>query len=178
MSTHRLAWVLAAALAGPGCASGRVSTPPPPPPPSGLLPLGGPSNGRVAVSGRVDDVATGRPLAGARVVLTCSCLVLPRVVVTAEDGTYFVGDLPPGPYEVQAHYARWHVAHGFVAPAGARLGVNFQVQARPLVLEYEFTPVRDVANRSLLSDGCPHWRRAAPQCRQEYPRRVRVTHLR
>lgn len=174
MST-RLAWALAAALAGSGCASVR----PPPPPKQGLLPaLPGPSNGRVAITGRVDDAATGRPIAGARVMLSCSCLVIYQTVETADDGTYFLGDLPPGQYSAQAWVDRGSVRKTFAVPAGARFAVNFAVDSRPFVDVDEYAPSSGFPDRSLLSDGCPHWRRRASQCREENPRPVRVTHMR
>lgn len=175
MSTRRLAWALAAALAGSGCAAVR----PPPPPQQGLLPpLPGPSNGRVAISGRVDDRATGRPIADARVLLSCSCLLLPQTVETAEDGTYFVGDLPPGDYSVQTVHGAGHVTQKFAVPPGARFAANFAVDPQPRTIEALSEPGPDVANRSLLSDGCPRWSKWAPQCRQDNPRPVRATHLR
>ena len=174
MST-RLAWILVVALAGSGCAAVR----PPPPPRQGLLPaLPGPSNGRVAITGRVDDATTGRPIAGALVLISCTCLVLYRTVETSDDGTYFLGDLPPGQYSVQALYAGGNISKTFAVPPGARFAVNFAVDSRPFVYVHAYDWSGNIADRSLLSDGCPHWRYRAPQCRQEYPRPVRVTHMR
>ncbi len=175
MST-RLAWVLAAVFAGSGCAV--VGSPPRlPPPPQGILPLAGPSNGRVAILGRVDDAATGRPIAGALVMLSCPCLVLYRTVETADDGTYFLGDLPPGRYTAQTLYDTGNVIKTFVAPAGARFAVNFNVDLRPFVYVHEYDPWSGFPGRSLFNDGCPHWRNRTQRCRQENPRPVRVTHM-
>jgi hypothetical protein len=60
-----------------------------------------PAGHQGVLSGRVVHEATDEPLAGALVILQCSCLRGARETQTNADGFYRFGGLPAGTYTVQ-----------------------------------------------------------------------------
>lgn len=159
MSTRRRARALVLLLAGSGCAA-------PQSPPQGLLPpLPGPANGRVAISGRVDDATTGRPLADVTISIHRVGAFDSFRTLTAADGTYFVGDLPPGHYSVHVWSRDELLTRKFTAPPGARFAASFAVDTRGL------RHVSDDVRR------CSQQSKWWPHCRGATSDRVRVTHI-
>ncbi len=59
---------------------------------------------RAAIHGSIHDENDGRRIAGALVMLHCSCLSTPRETWSDTQGRYSFVDLPPGSYSVQALY--------------------------------------------------------------------------
>ena len=57
-----------------------------------------------ALRGQIKDKATGETLVGATVVATSSVLQGEQVVITDENGLYFVDNLPPGTYTLTVFY--------------------------------------------------------------------------
>jgi hypothetical protein len=57
-----------------------------------------------ALRGQIKDKATGETLVGATVVATSSVLQGEQVVITDENGLYFIDNLPPGTYTLTVFY--------------------------------------------------------------------------
>ncbi|WAS92616.1 carboxypeptidase-like regulatory domain-containing protein [Nannocystis punicea] len=90
--------------------------------------------GRGAIQGAVHDVNTGRRIAGALVLMDCSCLAGPRETKTDARGIYSFDDLPPGKYTIQASYERGHVAKTLALAAAGRATISIAVDPeRPAV---------------------------------------------
>jgi hypothetical protein len=98
---------------------------PPPPLLSGDLPAIVP--GQTAIQGRVHDVTTGVPIAGALVILQCECMAGHREMQTDPRGVYSFVDLQPGRYVVQVLAERANVNKTAELPAGRRVVVQFAV---------------------------------------------------
>lgn len=95
--------------------------------------------GRGAIQGGVHDLHTGRRIAGALIIVQCTCLDGPREARTDAQGIYSFGDLPPGTYTVQALYKRGEISKTVVLSATARATISFAVDperpAVPVILE-------------------------------------------
>lgn len=55
-----------------------------------------------AIQGRVYEIGTNQPIAGAIITIRNQDIGLERATVTGQDGSYFVGTLPPGFYSIGA----------------------------------------------------------------------------
>ena len=79
------------------------------------------------ISGVVTDQKTGEKIAGALVIVQCSCLQGQREVTTNADGLYTFRNLPQGKYTVQVLFGQANVNKSMDVPAGAKFRANFAV---------------------------------------------------
>lgn len=89
-------------------------------------PLAG-TDARGLVNGIVWDRKKGGGLAGALVLVQCTCL--PRMLerMTGEGGAFHFGELPPGRYTVQVLYRDANIQRTFDLAAGTRIRADVRV---------------------------------------------------
>lgn len=107
----------------------------PPPEPFALFtgpPLGLARNDGVVIAGLATDKRTDEPIAGALVVMQCSCLENDLELTTDADGTYRAIGLPSGKYTVQLLYDRVNMRNEmYLPPQGmARADYSFDPDQR------------------------------------------------
>jgi hypothetical protein len=152
-----------------GCAPRQ----PPPEPPEPA-----PADGHAAIVGRVLEVGSSLPLAGALVILQCACLSGQREVMSDEAGRYRFGGLPGGKYTVQVLYGQANVNKSMDVPAGAGYRADFSVDPEASVyIGCSFDDLRSI-DRSLFHDFCDGRPTSPPGCRYGAPPQVVVTDLR
>ncbi len=117
---------------------GACATRPPPPPtiPSAELfarptDVATPDPAGATIAGVVTDQKTHAQLAGALVILQCSCLPGQREVETDARGAYRFRGLPPGKFSVQVLFAQANVTKSMDLPADARFRANFSLDPAP-----------------------------------------------
>ncbi|HEY8379329.1 MAG TPA: TonB-dependent receptor [Nannocystis sp.] len=84
----------------------------------------------VTISGVVTDQNTGQKIAGALVIIQCTCLQGAREVMTNADGLYTFRNLPQGKYTVQVLYQDANVNKTMDVPPGAKMRANFQIDPK------------------------------------------------
>jgi hypothetical protein len=101
------------------------------------------------LTGFVRDAETGEPVAGAVVSLDD----LGRAAVTAEDGAYWLADVPPGPQHLSVRFLGFHSRSLHVlVPADGTLRVDLILRTEPI--EVEAVVVRSrIPIRGLETDG-------------------------
>ena len=107
------------------------------------------------LSGTVRNAADDAPLARARVTAVSTAVPEPRVVLSGPDGTYVLGDLPPGSYTVtvtRTGYAPFTYGQGRSA-AGTPLIVASG--ARRDAIDFALAAAGVIAGRILDEDGAP-----------------------
>ncbi len=83
------------------------------------------------VNGIVRDAETGEAIAGAVMVLQCSCLEGTREAESNVNGVYVFRDLPRGTYTLQALWRENDVSKIFNLPDGAKMRANFSLTDGP-----------------------------------------------
>ena len=109
-----------------------------------------PSSDSGIINGTVKNSNTDQPIAGALVVLQCSCLGGQQERFTNERGIYSFTDLPQGNYTIQVLSGKANTSKVTELPRGAKFRANFSVnpeQDAPTVIVVDATPV-DVASTS------------------------------
>jgi hypothetical protein len=92
--------------------------------------------------GVIRDKAMGGPAAGATVVATSPALVREQIVLTDEDGQYFLSALPPGVYTLTIHYLDQQFVRGNVlVQVGKEALVNVTVDSA--AAQGEIVVIRD-----------------------------------
>jgi hypothetical protein len=79
------------------------------------------------ISGVVTNAKTGDRLAGALVVLQCTCLQGQREATTNDNGLYAFANLPPGTYTIQVLSGEADVSKVATLPRNAKFRANFKV---------------------------------------------------
>jgi hypothetical protein len=122
---------------------------------AGLLPAQPPpalaqsSSTNGGARGVIRDKATKAPAAGATVVATSSALVGQQVVLTDENGQYFISSLPPGVYTLTIEYLGQQFARGDVlVQVGKEALVNVTVDSSTVkgevvILHERYIPLLD-----------------------------------
>lgn len=123
----------ASLLAGWTVACASTSGPAPFPPPFSRAQLALVEPERGAIQGAVHQPTTGARIAGARVILECSCIPNLRETRTDARGLYSFGDLPAGSYSVQVIFQNIDVSQSMALPLG--------VQA---IMHFALAPTRDL----------------------------------
>jgi hypothetical protein len=92
-----------------------------------------------ALRGTIVDAIDFLPRQGVTLILRCDCEMQPRMLASADDGTFAFEGLAPGRYDLQLHGGDGVIEHGYAIAPG---------QDRTLVLavEPERLPERDVRN--------------------------------
>ena len=103
--------------------------------------------------GVIRDKATREPAAGATVVATAASLVGEQVVLTDENGQYFISSLPPGVYTLTIHYLDQKSVRGDVlVQVGKEALVNVTVDSS--TAKGEIVVIRD-RRMPLIDHGSP-----------------------
>ncbi len=100
-----------------------------------LISLAGTAHGQTAgkLSGRVVDSETGEPLVGANVLIAGTTMGS----VSDPDGVYFILNVPPGRYDVQASVVGYQkvLQKGAIVNSGRTTTVNFALSAEAVALQ-------------------------------------------
>lgn len=83
------------------------------------------------IVGFVADKDSGDAVAGAMVVIQCSCLQGWRETQSNADGVYAFRDLPPGDYTVQAFHGKGDAIQALTLGAGQRARLRFRITPKP-----------------------------------------------
>lgn len=115
---------IALGVASVACATGVIEPSPPQPAPY-IEPFEPGSGARVA--GVVSDHRNHRRIAGALVIIQCTCLQGARETTTDASGLFVFRKLPPGKYTVQVLFKDANVSKTFEMPPESAMRANFAI---------------------------------------------------
>ena len=84
----------------------------------------------IQVHGHVFDGSSGKPIAGAKILVRCDRMSTPRELVTDTAGNFHDWGFPPGRCVVCGSDGSTWAHHGFDSPAGQRVNVRLKLDLR------------------------------------------------